>query len=142
MLFRSLKLGYRIWISTNFSVVNNKLFWKTCKKVFTYQVWRKSFEPFLRYTLLVSFWIWSAPLLVLWFSPKPKNNIYTFIWYVVKNWCFYLYYFWRYIALNVPHAPYAHIHMHVTNYKNHFFELKESQNFDWKQYLYYLTVVR
>ena len=46
--FRNLKLVYRIWISVNFSVVNDYYIKKTAKKIFVYVVLRKLFELFFR----------------------------------------------------------------------------------------------
>ena len=52
------------------------------KKCF-YWIWRKSFEPFSRYSLPVSFLVRPTPLPIFRISSKPRNIIYTLIWYCI-----------------------------------------------------------
>ena len=56
-------------------------FEKHVKRCFYIGFWRKSFEPFLRYSHPVSLLVCPTPLLVFRFSPKPDNIIYAHVWY-------------------------------------------------------------
>ena len=61
----------KIWLKNstfiNFSVAN------TCKRMFMYWIWWKSLEPFLSYSLLVSFSVGPTPFPVLRFLPNLYN---------------------------------------------------------------------
>ena len=95
---------------------------KTCKKVFTYRVWRKSLDPFFSFSLLVSFSV--CPTYVRIFDFRKNLEILSvhFSGTMCKIRCFYLYVFWRYKALVFPpqSQKHQHIHMHKSIFKKKF----------------------
>ena len=129
---------------------------KKSKKVFMHWVWRKSLQPFLRYSLLVSCPVHPTPLSVFRFSAKPGNNIYLFIWYFVSNLVFlslFVLEIW-----NSKYFHHNHTQWHTRTYAPTYFQktlfwtlwtienikLKwklDFENFDRIQYFHYLTVV-
>ena len=83
--FQNLKLGCQIWTFVRLSIVDD---WYNLKNVLKgvcmHQVWRKSLESFLRYSLWISFSVYPAPLLVLWFCQNWKYYLYIYLLSCIK----------------------------------------------------------
>ena len=103
--FRKLKLGYQIWTNT---------FCKICKKTFI-QVWRKSLELFLRYSLSVSFPV--CITLISGFSILTKTWKYYLYTHLVLCIKFYISIFIILKLLITKYWPSSHTHTYAqTNF--------------------------